>query len=53
MTGEKSPSRTVIYCPHGDPSCPCPDGLECHYEGPDAWPSPVQNDHSQQGADDG
>lgn len=26
-------------CPHGDPSCPCPDGLQCHYEGDDAWPS--------------
>lgn len=19
-------------CPHGDPCCPCPDGLACHYE---------------------
>ena len=19
-------------CPHGDPTCPCPDGLACHYE---------------------
>lgn len=18
-------------CPHGDPTCPCPDGLTCHY----------------------
>ena len=28
--------RTV--CPYGDLGCPCPDGLMCHYEGPDAWP---------------
>jgi hypothetical protein len=19
-------------CPHGDPTCPCQDGLACHYE---------------------
>jgi hypothetical protein len=23
-------------CPHGDPTCPCPDGDPCHYEGGDA-----------------
>lgn len=28
-------------CPYGDPSCPCPDGLLCHYEGEGAWPSPA------------
>lgn len=30
-------------CPHGDPTCPCPDGDACHYEGADAWicPNPV------------
>ena len=27
-------------CPYGDPLCPCPDGLLCHYEGPDAYPPP-------------
>lgn len=27
-------------CPYGDPLCPCPDGVLCHYEGEDAWPSP-------------
>ena len=27
-------------CPFGDPTCPCPDGLMCHYEGPDAWEAP-------------
>ena len=24
-----------LVCPHGDRQCPCPDGLLCHYEGPD------------------
>lgn len=33
---------TLLSCPHGDPTCPCPDGLSCHYEGPDAWPSPTE-----------
>lgn len=23
----------MSICPHGDPFCPCPDGLACHYEG--------------------
>ena len=32
--------RTIPICPHGDPTCPCPDGLQCHYEGRDAWPEP-------------
>lgn len=30
-------------CPHGDPACPCPDGLACHYEpagDTPAWPRP-------------
>lgn len=27
-------------CPHGDAFCPCQDGAACHYEGPDAWPTP-------------
>lgn len=30
-------------CPHGDPTCPCPDGLGCHYEtygDSPAWPCP-------------
>lgn len=27
-------------CPYGDPLCPCPDGLLCHYEGEDAWDPP-------------
>lgn len=31
----------VTVCPHGDPTCPCPDeGGQpgaCHYEGSDAW----------------
>ena len=29
-------------CPHGDPGCPCPDGLWCHYEddpGDKDWPA--------------
>ncbi len=29
-------------CPHGDPTCPCPDGLACHYEGLGAMPCPRQ-----------
>jgi hypothetical protein len=28
-------------CPHGDATCPCPDGDLCHYEGADAWLSPT------------
>lgn len=31
-------NETVVECPHGDLACPCPDGLICHYEGPDPWP---------------
>jgi hypothetical protein len=27
-------------CSHGDPTCPCPDGLACHYEGDDAMRCP-------------
>lgn len=31
-------------CPHGDPTCPCPDDPDgydvCHYEGLDAWGCP-------------
>lgn len=23
----------TVTCPHGDPTCPCPDGDLCHYEG--------------------
>lgn len=23
----------TALCPHGDPTCPCPDGDPCHYEG--------------------
>jgi hypothetical protein len=33
----------MAACPHGDPTCPCPDGAACHYEGVDAMvcPNPV------------
>lgn len=24
--------QTRPICPHGDPTCPCPDGDVCHYE---------------------
>jgi hypothetical protein len=27
-------------CFHGDPHCPCQDGLMCHYEGPDPMRCP-------------
>lgn len=26
------PPPTPAACPHGDPTCPCPDGDVCHYE---------------------
>jgi len=34
---------TTTTCPHGDVSCPCPDGDPCHYESADAMicPNPV------------
>lgn len=31
-------------CPHGDPHCPCPDGLLCHYEGPDPMRCPTMGE---------
>ena len=34
-------------CPHGDPTCPCPDGDLCHHEdgpGSPGWPKPVVGD---------
>lgn len=27
----------TFTCPHGDETCPCPDGADCHYEGSDAF----------------
>jgi hypothetical protein len=30
-------ARRHVACPHGDKTCPCPDGDMCHYEGPGAW----------------
>lgn len=38
--GTDCPFQVGSPCPHGDSGCPCPDGLACHYEGPDAWPKP-------------
>lgn len=37
------PRSISVTCPHGDDSCPCPDGDPCHYEGADAFtcPNPV------------
>lgn len=34
---------TLRSCPHGDPTCPCPDGDPCHYDGTSAMlcPNPV------------
>jgi hypothetical protein len=29
-----------LGCPHGDETCPCPDGAACHYEGEDAMRCP-------------
>lgn len=36
----------MTTCPHGDPTCPCPDFVEgrydpCHYEGADAMECPT------------
>ena len=42
QTDTETPT-TRMACPFGDLSCPCPDGLICHYEGPDAWPVPRIN----------
>lgn len=30
--GEAVAARPHVMCPHGDPTCPCPDGDTCHYE---------------------
>lgn len=27
-----NPGSSAAACPHGDPSCPCPDGDVCHYK---------------------
>lgn len=35
-TPEAESSREGAVCPHGDTTCPCPDGDACHYEGSDA-----------------
>ena len=37
-----------MTCPYGDPTCPCPDGLLCHYEGPDPMtpPAPTEDRHA-------
>lgn len=31
----------VKSCEYGDPTCPCQDGDQCHYTGPDPWPPPT------------
>jgi len=30
----------MAECPHGDATCPCPNGDPCHYEGLDAFMCP-------------
>lgn len=35
------PDLPAAVCPHGDPTCPCPDGLACHYQGADPMPCPT------------
>jgi hypothetical protein len=29
---QREPQGISGQCPHGDPTCPCPDGDWCHYE---------------------
>ena len=31
-----------LICPHGDSTCPCKDGLVCHYEGDDPMTPPME-----------
>jgi hypothetical protein len=31
-----------VFCPFGDPYCPCQDGDPCHYEGEDAMDAPLE-----------
>ena len=43
MTAASTPPPDPGMCPSGDPACPCPDGLLCHYQdagGTPAWPVP-------------
>jgi hypothetical protein len=41
--GEFDGPMKLELCPYGDPGCPCPDGLACHYQPPNAWPAPGCN----------
>jgi len=33
-------------CKYGDPLCPCQDGDMCHYDGPNPWRPPSQQDQN-------
>lgn len=35
-------ARQRRVCKFGDPSCPCQDGDMCHYEGPNPWSPPSE-----------
>jgi hypothetical protein len=41
VTRRKSESSPCIG---NDPLCPCQDGDQCHYQGPDAWPIPPKKE---------
>lgn len=41
------PLSALARCPHGDASCPCPDGDPCHYEGPEPMACPNPPRHEQ------
>lgn len=38
---ERAGQVATEQCPHGDPTCPCPAGDPCHYEGSDAMACPL------------
>jgi len=42
-TSEDAKFTENVNCRGKDPLCPCQDGDMCHYEGPDAWPLPVES----------
>lgn len=37
-----TPTESPKTCDFGDPTCPCQDGLMCHYKGDNPWPPPKE-----------